>query len=167
MEGARIPHLSFAQTPAFPPSRTVLLQVLSLEESSLCGWATVLLLRRLPRLAKLYLSGNPLITAVTYPAPAPAAAQPAAPTPGAQGPGAAQSPEQQQQQGQRQGAPDGAAGAAGAGAAGAGAAAEEAGAGTEAAAPFACLQGLYLGSCGISDWASVNELDRFPALRVG
>ncbi len=201
MEDARIPNPSFAHAPALPLTRVCLPrccslktpasrthalpantpslthlppQVLSLEEASLCGWATVLLLRRLPRLAKLYLSGNPLITTVTYPASPPA--QTAAAPQGAQGSGP-QAPEQQQQgQDQQQGAPHGAAGAAGAGAgaAGAGAVAEEAGAagaaaagaGAEAAAPFACLQGLYLGSCGISDWASVNELDRFPALRV-
>ncbi|KXZ50051.1 hypothetical protein GPECTOR_18g31 [Gonium pectorale] len=115
------------------------LQVLTLEEVGLTGWTSLALLRRLPALARLHLGGNTGITHVAYPDPDPGPAPAAAPPPS-----------------------DGAAGAAAESAPAAAGAAAAAAAGSGASFPR--LSSLYLGGCGVADWRSVDQLDRFPAL---
>ncbi|KAG2428537.1 hypothetical protein HYH02_014341 [Chlamydomonas schloesseri] len=142
------------------------LQVLTLEEVGLGGWSSLALLGRLPRLGRLHLAGNTGITAVAYlagPPPAAAAAATAAAA-GAEA-AAAAAPSGSEAAGKAETEERGQAAAAEAEASSSG----QGGAGGAGAQtpspPFAALAALYLGGCGIADWASVNELDRFPALK--
>lgn len=113
---------------------------MDLEDNALSCWAELLRLQRLPALAKLHLTNNPL-SSITYPAPAPAAPAPAPPT----APAPAQPPQpasvSQQQQQRSNGSPAEANSGGGA----------EAGTGAldGGAAPFARLTTLYLGGCAL------------------
>ncbi|GFR48709.1 hypothetical protein Agub_g10665 [Astrephomene gubernaculifera] len=138
------------------------LQVLTLEEVGLRGWSQLLPLRRLPALTRLHLAGNPRITHVRYPDAAAAAAVPAAAAVAA--PGAAAATESQPSTSSPS-ASDSPAAAVAAAAPDPTTAAVPAAAAAAASVSFPRLTALFLGGCGIADWGSVDQLDRFPELK--
>ncbi|KAG2487033.1 hypothetical protein HYH03_014279 [Edaphochlamys debaryana] len=130
------------------------LEVLTLEETSLEGWASLGLLSRLPALSRLHVGGNPGINNFHYPGPPgaqpgppgpkpaalPAAADAASPSPAASpaGPSGASTGQDQPS--------------------------SSAAVRAEPEPPFGRLVALFAGGCGVSDWAGELRLTGNPVL---
>ncbi|GLC39842.1 hypothetical protein PLESTB_001293600 [Pleodorina starrii] len=165
------------------------LQVLTLEDCQLLGWSPLELLRRLPALTRLHLADNPRITHIRYPQPTPthtththtavagavavaaSAEAPAPPGPdagsaAAAAAGSSSSPSPSPSPSPSSSSSSGLAAPPVSPAPAPVPAPALAPAGALVPLPaFPRLSAVLLGGCGVAEWGSVDQLDRFPELR--